>query len=178
MNIWHDIGADRIKVDDFIAVIETPKGSKKKYEKDKDTGLIILDRVLHTSAQYPTNYGFIPRTLSEDGDPLDVLVMCSESIEPMTLVRCYPIGIIDMIDSGMRDEKIIAVPMGDPYYNHYKDIKDMPPHVSKEIEHFLSVYKALEKKSQIEVKKTKGRDAAEKVIVEALERYSKEFGKN
>ena len=91
-NIWHDISPDRIQPEDFVAVIEIPKGSKKKYELDKETGLIILDRVLYTSTHYPANYGFIPRTYGDDGDPLDVLVVCSESIDPMTLVRCYPIG--------------------------------------------------------------------------------------
>ena len=97
-NIWHDISPDRIQPEDFVAVIEIPKGSKKKYELDKETGLIILDRVLYTSTHYPANYGFIPRTYGDDGDPLDVLVVCSESIDPMTLVRCYPIGYISMLD--------------------------------------------------------------------------------
>ena len=89
-NIWHDISPSRIQPEDFVAVIEIPKGSKKKYELDKETGLIILDRVLHTSTHYPANYGFIPRTYGDDGDPLDVLVLCSEEIDPLTLVRCYP----------------------------------------------------------------------------------------
>ena len=97
-NIWHDISPDRIQPEDFVAVIEIPKGSKKKYELDKETGLIILDRVLYTSTHYPANYGFIPRTYGDDGDPLDVLVVCSESIDPMTLVRCYHIGYISMLD--------------------------------------------------------------------------------
>jgi hypothetical protein len=89
MNIWHDMDPKRISPDDFIAVVEIPKGSKKKYELDKQTGLIILDRVLHTSTHYPANYGFIPRTYGDDGDPLDVLVLCSEALDPLTLVRCY-----------------------------------------------------------------------------------------
>ena len=93
-NIWHDIDPKRITPEDFIAVVEIPKGSKKKYELDKETGLIILDRVLHTSTHYPANYGFIPRTYGDDGDPLDVLVLCSEALDPLTLVRCYPIGYI------------------------------------------------------------------------------------
>ena len=99
-NIWHDISPSRIQPEDFVAVIEIPKGSKKKYELDKETGLIILDRVLHTSTHYPANYGFIPRTYGDDGDPLDVLVLCSEEIDPLTLVRCYPIGYISMLDGG------------------------------------------------------------------------------
>ena len=113
-NIWHDISPSRIQPEDFVAVIEIPKGSKKKYELDKETGLIILDRVLHTSTHYPANYGFIPRTYGDDGDPLDVLVLCSEEIDPLTLVRCYPIGYISMLDGGKNDEKIIAIPFSDP----------------------------------------------------------------
>ena len=120
-NIWHDIDPKRITPEDFVAVVEIPKGSKKKYELDKETGLIMLDRVLYTSTHYPANYGFIPRTFADDGDPLDVLVLCNEPIYPSTLVRCYPIGVITMIDGGMMDEKIIAIPFGDPNYNHYYD---------------------------------------------------------
>ena len=106
MNIWHDIDNDRITKDEFIACIEIPKGSKKKYELDKETGMIILDRILYTSTHYPANYGFIPKTYSEDGDPLDCLILCSESLDPLTLVRCYPIGVIKMLDQGKLDEKI------------------------------------------------------------------------
>ena len=109
MNIWHDISKERISSTDFIATIEISKGSKKKYELDKETGLIILDRILYTSTHYPANYGFIPRTLGDDKDPLDVLVICSEEIEPMSLVRCYPIGVMYMRDNGDMDEKIICL---------------------------------------------------------------------
>ncbi|MEG2083288.1 MAG: inorganic diphosphatase, partial [Oscillospiraceae bacterium] len=104
-NIWHDISPSRINPDDFIAVIEIEKGSKNKYELDKETGKIILDRILYTSTHYPANYGLIPRTYADDGDPLDVLVLCSEVIHPMSLVRCFPIGVITMCDSGKLDEK-------------------------------------------------------------------------
>ena len=120
-NIWHDISPKRISPEDFISVIEIPKGSKKKYELDKETGLIILDRILYTSTHYPANYGFIPRTLGDDGDPLDILLLCSETLEPLTLVRCYPIGLIKMLDGGRSDEKIIAIPYNDPTYNQYND---------------------------------------------------------
>ena len=106
-NIWHDISPARINPDDFIAVIEIEKGSKKKYELDKETGHIILDRILYTSTHYPANYGLIPRTYADDGDPLDVLVLSSEVIAPLSLVRCYPIGVITMEDQGKMDEKII-----------------------------------------------------------------------
>ena len=106
-NIWHDISPKRITPDTFYAVIEISKGSKMKYELDKETGLLRLDRVLYTSTHYPANYGFIPRTYAKDNDPLDVLVLCSEQIQPMSIVECYPIGVITMIDSGRSDEKII-----------------------------------------------------------------------
>ena len=109
MNIWHDINEDRIKKNDFISVIEITKGGKTKYELDKETGLLRLDRVLYTATHYPANYGFIPRTYAEDNDPLDVLVLCEENIEPMTLVECYPIGVLIMIDSQQKDEKIIVI---------------------------------------------------------------------
>ena len=117
MNIWHDINPERITRKAFDAVIEISKGSKMKYELDKETGMLRLDRVLYTSTHYPANYGFIPRTYAEDNDPLDVLVLCSEQIEPMALVKCYPIGVISMFDNGAADYKIIAIPFDDPTYN-------------------------------------------------------------
>src|SRR5690554_3283382 len=113
MNIWHDVDEKRISTEDFIAVIEISKGSKKKYELDKETGLIILDRILYTSTHYPANYGFIPRTYAEDNDPLDVLVLCSEDLEPMSMVRCYPIGVVRMYDGEEVDDKIVAIPFKD-----------------------------------------------------------------
>ena len=122
MNIWHDISRDRIKCDDFVAVIEIEKGSKMKYELDKETGLLLLDRILFTSTHYPASYGFIPRTLADDGDPMDVLILTSEPLLPLSLVRCYPIGVITMNDNGAMDEKIIAIPFNDPMYNCYKSI--------------------------------------------------------
>ena len=146
-NIWHDISPSRIQPEDFVAVIEIPKGSKKKYELDKETGLIMLDRVLYTSTHYPANYGFIPRTYGDDRDPLDVLVLCSEAIDPLTLVRCYPIGVISMIDNGRHDEKIIAIPFDDPTY----------------------------KGKETAVEEAKGRDAAIEVISQAIESYIENF---
>lgn len=170
MNIWHDIDPKRIKPDDFIAVIEIPMGSKKKYELDKETGLIMLDRILYTSTHYPANYGFIPRTYGDDNDPLDVLVLCSQALEPLTLVRCYPIGYISMLDDGRNDEKIIAIPYGDPTYNGYKDISDLPPHVFDEMKHFFKVYKSLEDKETV-AGEVNGCDAAKNVIKEAIDHY-------
>ena len=176
MNIWHDIDRERIKPDDFIAVVEIPKGSKKKYELDKETGFIILDRILHTSTSYPANYGFIPRSFASDGDPLDVLVLCSEPLEPLTLVRCYPIGYITMLDDGKNDEKIIAIPFGDPTYNQYNDISELPNHIFSEMLHFFNVYKALEDKEAI-AKSVNGREAAIEVISTALDEYADNFCK-
>ncbi len=146
MNIWHDISRTRINADDFYAVVEITKGSKMKYELDKETGLLVLDRILYTSTHYPANYGFIPRTLADDGDPMDVLILCSEPLLPITLVRCYPIGVITMNDNGAMDEKIIAIPFTDPTYNGYKSISELPKHIFDEMEHFFRVYKELENK--------------------------------
>ena len=131
---------------------------------------MILDRILYTSTLYPANYGFIPRTFAEDGDPLDVLVLCSESIEPLTLVRCYPIGVIRMLDNGKPDEKIIAIPFNDPSYNLYKDISDLPKHVFDEMRHFFTVYKALENK-QTAVDEEQGREEAVRVVRECIDYY-------
>lgn len=173
-NIWHDIDHKRITPNDFVAVIEIAKGSKKKYELDKETGLIMLDRILYTSTHYPANYGFIPRSYGDDNDPLDVLVLCSEALEPLTLVRCYPIGYISMLDDGRNDEKIIAIPFADPTYNIYKDISELPQHIFDEMAHFFTVYKALEGKEAV-AGDVNNRDAAISVIREALERYIDNF---
>lgn len=170
MNIWHDISPKRIDPEDFIAVMEIDKGSKKKYELDKETGLLILDRILHTSTHYPANYGFIPRTYADDLDPLDVLLLCSESIQPLTLVRCYPIGMISMIDSGRNDEKIIAIPFNDPTYNSYTDISQLPAHIFEEMSHFFKVYKALEGKDTA-VNEVSGRESAIQTIQAAIDNY-------
>lgn len=175
-NIWHDISPKRITPEEFIAVVEIPKGSKKKYELDKETGLIILDRILHTSTHYPANYGFIPRTFGEDLDPLDVLVLCSEPLEPLTLVRCYPIGMISMIDSGRNDEKIIAIPVNDPTYNGYRDIKELPAHIFEEMRHFFTVYKNLEGKDTA-VNEVSGRESAISTIAAAIESYIEHYCK-
>ncbi|MEG0035281.1 MAG: inorganic diphosphatase [Oscillospiraceae bacterium] len=173
-NIWHDINPKRIQPEDFIAVIEITKGSKKKYELDKETGLIILDRILYTATHYPANYGFIPRTYGDDGDPLDVLVISSEPIDPMTLVRCKPIGVITMKDGGKMDEKIIAVCQNDPSYNEIEDISHLPKHNFDEMCHFFSVYKNLEGKETV-VDEEQGREAAVEVIKHCLQNYIDTF---
>ena len=176
MNIWHDIKPERIKSEDFISVIEISKGSKKKYELDKETGLIILDRVLHTSTHYPANYGFVPRTYADDLDPLDVLVLCSEDLEPLSIVRCYPIGIFRMKDQDAIDDKIVAIPFNDPNWNHYQSLEELPLHLSQEIEHFFKVYKTLEHK-ETTILEILGRKEAVQVIEEAIAQYNKKFNK-
>ena len=172
MNIWKDINKNRISADNFVACIEIEKGSKNKYELDKETGLIILDRVLYTSTHYPMNYGFIPHTLSGDGDPLDVFVLCSQPIEKMSLVRCYPIGVVFMTDREETDEKIIAIPFGDPQYNCYNDIKQLPLHIIDELKHFLTVYKELENK-KVKVLKVEGNEVAKQTIRDNITAFDK-----
>lgn len=174
MNIWHDMSNRRISPEKYFGVIEISKGSKTKYEIDKETGLLMVDRVLYTSTHYPANYGFIPRTYADDGDPLDILVLCTESIIPMTLIECYPIGVIKMLDNGHLDEKIISIPFGDPTYANIKDITDVPEHVFNEMKHFFSIYKALENKETI-VDDVAGRDEAIKIVASAIESYRYKF---
>ncbi|HPD01962.1 MAG TPA: inorganic diphosphatase, partial [Clostridia bacterium] len=156
--------------DDFTALIEIPMGSKCKYELDKETGLIKLDRVLYTSTHYPQNYGFIPRTLSDDHDPLDVLVLCSEPVVPMAMIRCYPIGVVSMQDDGELDHKIIAIPVTEPLWNNYHNIEELPPHVMEEITHFFNVYKQLEHKDT-SILEIMDRTSAEVIIKENIQRY-------
>lgn len=175
MNIWHDISPKRINVDDFIAVIEITKGGKAKYELDKDTGLLRLDRVLYTSTVYPANYGFIPRTYASDGDPLDVLVLCSENILPLSEVRVYPIGVIIMDDGGKKDEKIIAIPFDDPTYNSYQDIAQLPAHIFEEMRHFFTVYKGLEQGKKTKIGEVEGPTEARAIIASCMERYVEDF---
>ena len=159
MNIWHDISAERIKPNNFEALIEIPRGCKAKYELDKETGLLRLDRVLYTSTVYPANYGFIPRTYADDGDPLDVLVLSGEVIYPMTLVNCYPI------------------PHRDPTYNDYYDIKELPQHIFQEMMHFFEVYKSLEHKKTT-IKEIAHRDEALEIVKKCIERYKEKFPQN
>ena len=136
--------------------------------------MLRLDRILYTSTHYPANYGFIPRTYGDDGDPLDALVICSEEIAPMTLVQCYPLGVITMLDGGKNDEKIICVPFPDPNYNIVKDIFELPHHMFEEIKHFFQVYKNLEGKETV-VDEVKNREAAVEVIKTCIDNYIKTF---
>ena len=174
MNIWHDIAPERIKKDDFVAVIEISKGGRNKYELDKSTGMLKLDRVLYTATHYPANYGFIPRTYAGDNDPLDVLVLCQEKIISLALVEAYPIGVLKMIDGEEQDEKIIAISKQDPFLNGYKDISEVPPHISAEIKHFFEVYKQLEGKQTL-VDNIMGREEAERIKEESIQNYNQKF---
>lgn len=176
MNPWHDFEKERVTPEKFVSVIEIPKKGKKKYELDKKTGLIRLDRILFTSTHYPQNYGFIPLTLSEDGDPLDVLVLCQEELDILTTVECYPIGVLKMIDDNETDEKIIAIPYTDPSLNMYKDISELPKHNFDEIKHFFEVYKTLEEKITV-VEEICGREEAIEVIKRNIESYDKNVRK-
>ena len=175
MNIWHHVSHNRIKHEDIQAVIEITTVHKKKYEQDKETGCIILDRILYTSMQYPANYGFIPRTLADDGDPLDVLVLCNEPIDPLVLVECYPIGVLTMLDGGKNDEKIIAIPFKDPTYNDYRSVHDLPSHLFDEMRHFFSVYKQLEGK-QTAVDEIGDRERAVEIITRCINCYNEKYG--
>ena len=176
MNIWHDINKERINADNFIAVIEISKESKMKYELDKETGMLRLDRVLYTSTHYPASYGFIPLTYAGDNDPLDVLVLCQSPINPMTLVECYPIGVVKMIDQDEVDEKIIAIVKNDPSLNCYKDISELPKHIFDEISHFFNVYKTLEGKTTY-VKEILNSEKAKEIIQHIIINYQLKFGK-
>lgn len=174
MNIWHDMNPNRITKDRFDAVIEISRGQQSKYELDKETGLIRLDRVLYTSTHYPQNYGFIPRTYAGDNDPLDVLILCSQPLVPMTIVTCIPIGAVKMIDNGEVDEKIIAIAENDPTYASYSSVDEIPNHVFQEIRHFFQVYKTLEGKETV-VHHIQGPDRARAMIETAIELYNKTF---
>ena len=176
MNIWHDISEKRVKKDDFVSVIEISKNGRNKYELDKETGMLRLDRVLYTSTHYPANYGFIPRTYADDKDPLDVLVLCQEEIVPLTLVECYPIGMLTMTDNNAKDEKIIAICKQDPFLNCYQDISELPVQISSEIKHFFEVYKQLEGK-QTSVDQMLGRKEAEEIIEKCIKQYEEKVAR-
>lgn len=176
MNIWHDIDKNRVSSDEFVVCIEISKESKMKYELDKQTGMLILDRVLYTSTHYPASYGFIPKTYGGDNDPLDVLVLCQSPINPMTLVVCYPIGVVKMIDQDETDEKIIAIAKNDPSLNCYHSIHDLPIHMFEEISHFFNVYKTLEGKTAY-VNEILDEVEAKKVIEQAIKNYEANFEK-
>jgi len=170
---WHDVTPGEDLPQEFHAVIEIPFGSSVKYELDKQSGLIKLDRVLFSAVYYPANYGFIPQTLAEDDDPLDVMVFCQETVVPLTLMQARTIGIMTMIDGGKKDHKIIAIALDDPEFNSYREAQEMPPHRMTMLRRFFQDYKQLEGKA-VEVDEIEPAAAAYPVIEEALARYSKQ----
>jgi inorganic pyrophosphatase len=169
---WHDISPGRHLPGEFNAVIEIPLGSNVKYELDKSSGMIRVDRVLYSAVYYPANYGFIPQTLGADKDPLDVLVLCQEPVAPLTIIEARAIGIMTMIDAGTEDHKVIAVAVADPEYNHYHEADELPPHKLTMLRRFFQDYKKLEQKS-VQVEKIEPAKAAYPLIKEALAEYEK-----
>jgi inorganic pyrophosphatase len=170
MHAWHDVELGDQLDRHFRAVIEIPKGSKVKYELDKATGLLYLDRVLHSAVHYPANYGFLPQTFCEDGDALDVLVLGQEPVFPLCILRAKAIGVLPMHDDKGRDDKIIAIHVDDPEYAHYRDISELPPHRLRELERFFLDYKVLEHKT-VDVERLRGRSDAEQVVRDAARMY-------
>ncbi len=174
MNLWHDVTPgenEKINV-----IIEIGKGSKNKYEVDKKTGMIALDRVAYTAQDFPFDYGFVPQTLWEDNDPVDAIVLTTHPLIPGILVRVRPVALMEMIDSGDSDSKIIAVPIDDPRWEDTKDLADINPHTIKEIEHFYSTYKKLQNKV-VEVKGFHGKNAAIEAFKKGIKLYSEKFPK-
>ena len=171
---WHGAHFGK-KIPQFVnALIEIPQGSRAKYEIDKETGLLKLDRIIHSSFHYPINYGFIPQTLGHDGDPLDILVMCSESIQPLCLVEATVIGNMQMIDNGERDDKIIAVATQDPTVNHLSNINELPTHFIAVLRNYFENYKVLENKV-VEIDEFQNKETAYAIIQEAIEFYKVKF---
>ena len=171
---WRDLPPGRHPPEEVTAVIEIPSGSRNKYELDKDSGLLRLDRVLYSAVHYPGDYGFIPRTLHEDGDPCDILVLVNEPTFPGCQIDARPIGVLMMLDRGEPDDKILAVPSNDPYYSEYFDIADIPQHYLKEVEHFFHIYKDLEGK-RIQIVGWEKHESAIQIIRESIVRYEETY---
>ncbi|HVX41950.1 MAG TPA: inorganic diphosphatase [Gemmatimonadaceae bacterium] len=174
INLWRDLPPGRHPPEEVTAVIEIPFGSRNKYELDKTTGLMKLDRVLYSAVHYPGDYGFIPRTLHEDGDPLDVLVLVKEQTFSGCMIDVRPLGVLRMLDRGEPDDKILAVPLHDPYYEEYFDIADIPSHQLREVEYFFLTYKDLEGK-RVQIRGWEKSEIAMRVIMESIKRYDEAY---
>ena len=170
MHPWHQVELYPESPDIIPAIIEVPKGSQIKYELDKKSGLVIVDRILYSAVHYPANYGFIPKTYCADNDPLDILVLGQESVVPLCIMRARPIGVMKMIDGGVADDKIIAIHEDDPQYNCYHHIDDLPPHTLRTLQRFFEDYKILENK-QVKIESFLGPDKAKEIIKKALKYY-------
>lgn len=175
-NPWHSVSLGEKPPECVNAIIEIPKGSKAKYELDKDSGLLKLDRVLFSAVHYPANYGFIPKTYSDDRDPLDILVICSIDVDPMCIIEAKVIGVMRMVDDDEKDDKIVAVANKDMSVNYVNDLHELPPHTIVELKRFFEDYKKLEHKNVI-VEQFFGKEEAYRIIAESIELYRKVFGK-
>jgi inorganic pyrophosphatase len=175
--MWHEISAGKNAPNTINVIIECPRGSKNKYEIDKETGLIKLDRAMKTSQDYPFDYGFVPQTLWEDNDPLDVIVLSTYALSPGILVEARPVAVMRMVDCGEGDDKIIAVPKNDPRWDGVKDMKDLNPHTLKEFKHFFETYKSIEDGKEVVIKKTEGKAKALEAVKKSLKMYQDKFGK-
>ncbi|OIO30940.1 inorganic pyrophosphatase [Candidatus Nomurabacteria bacterium CG1_02_43_90] len=176
MNLWHDVSLGKNVPEEINVIVEIPKGSKNKYEIDKETGLIALDRAMHTSQDYPFDYGFAPQTLWDDGDALDVVILTTYPLFPGILVAVRPVAIMHMTDSGEGDDKVIAVPLDDPRWSEVQDLGDINKHTLKEMEHFFTTYKKIQNKI-VEVSGFEGKDAAHQAVLKSIELYKKDQGK-
>jgi inorganic pyrophosphatase len=171
---WHDINVGPDVPDVFNSIIEIPQGCKVKYELDKESGLLRVDRMLYSSVVYPANYGFIPRSYADDGDPLDMLVLAQEAVDPLSILRARPIGMMSMLDDKEEDAKIICIHMDDPAFNDYWHIKELPDHRLRELRRFFQDYKALENKT-VRVQDFFGPDRAKSIVEGAIEQYRDEI---
>lgn len=176
MNLWHDVPLGKNVPEEFNVIIEIPKGSKNKYEIDKETGLIKLDRAMKTSQDYPFDYGFAPQTLWDDDDALDVVVLTTYPLSPGILVKVRPVAVMRMIDGGDSDDKVLAVPVNDPRWEDIKDLSDVNKHTVKEIQHFFETYKQIEKK-EVTVSGFKNKKAAMAAVEKSIKLYKKKFAK-
>lgn len=177
MNLWHDVELGEKSPDEFNVIIEIPKGSKNKYEIDKKTGLIKLDRAMKTAQDYPFDYGFAPQTLWEDEDALDVVVLTTYPLSPGILVNVRPIAVMRMIDSGDSDDKVLAVPVKDLRWTEVKDLGDVNKHTIKEIQHFFETYKTIEEGEEVTISGWEGAEAAKEAVKKSVDLYNEKYGK-